>query len=124
MFHIKIKLKESPLQGIGLYADENIKQGQKIFSENPDLVLIFTSDQFSQLSEDSQQTVRHYGFFDKTKKLWHLSFEDIRFCNHEVNATMTLQNSSLVATRDIQQGEELTEDYSEFEDLRDELKEK
>ncbi len=122
MFHVKIKIKESHLHGLGLYADEDIKQHQKIFTESPNLALYFSAEQFLSLPENDKALVKHYGFFDIQKNQWHLSFEDIRFCNHSSNSSITLSNDSLIAKRDIHQGEELTQDYSEFEDLREELK--
>jgi len=57
--------------------------------------------------------------------MWHVDFDVSKFINHSNNATVTQDENHdeayLIATRDIQSGEELTQDYLEFEaqdDLR------
>src|SRR3989344_7284528 len=113
MFNVKVKIGLSSIHGFGLYAAESIRLGQKIYTPNDNLDLYLTNDEFSDLFENEQQTIKHYGFFDKKKQMWHLSFDDIRFCNHNSNGNMTLAGEVLVAKRDIKIGEELTQDYSE-----------
>ena len=122
MFHIKTKLGESSIHGIGLFTDEDISEGDVIYVANLSIDLILSDDKFLSLSNDEKETIQNYGYFDKTLKKWHLSFDDVRFCNHALNANMTLRNGKLIAKKDISKGEELTQNYSEFEDLRDELK--
>ncbi|OGJ16321.1 hypothetical protein A3K73_01900 [Candidatus Pacearchaeota archaeon RBG_13_36_9] len=121
MFYIKTKLKNSRLHGLGLFAGQNIKKGQKIYTGNEKLDLFLSEEEFSRLPIDEQNTIKHYGYFDKEKHKWHLAFDDIRFCNHSSDGNITLKEKSLVAKRDIKKGEELTQNYSEFEDLRKEL---
>lgn len=121
MFHVKTKLKESRIHGIGLFADQDIIKGSKIYSISEDLDLFLTDNALLDLSEDEIRTIKHYGYFDKEKSVWHLAFDDIRYCNHEKNANMILSTNCLIAKRDIKKGEELTQDYSEFEELRPEL---
>jgi len=50
IFHIKIKLDKSKINGIGLFADEDIKKGQIIYSINNKLDLLLTSEEFFHLS--------------------------------------------------------------------------
>ncbi len=118
MFYIKVDIGPSKLHRIGLFAQENVKKDQKIYSVNGNLDLFLTEKEFSKLSENEQHTIKHYGFFDKRKNAWHLSFDDIRFCNHDPDGNMTLSGTDLIAKRDIKSGEELTEDYAEFETPR------
>ena len=122
MFHIKTKLKISRLHGIGLFADENILKGQKVYTENPTLDLFLSDEELSKLPANEKAIIQHYGYFDRRKNKWHLSFDDIRFCNHSPDGNITLQNGVSVAKKDIKAGEELTQDYSEFEKLGDKLK--
>ena len=42
MFYIKYKIKKSNIHGLGLFADENISQGTKIYEENPLLDLLLS----------------------------------------------------------------------------------
>ncbi len=122
MFHLQTVLKPSPIHGIGLFADESAVKGERVYTSNNNLDLIVTPEQLSRLSEDVQRTIKHYGMLNRKEKCWCLAFDDIRFCNHSKNANLTLQEYALVATRDIQKGEELTHNYAEIEDLREELR--
>lgn len=116
MFTVKIKLKESPIHGIGLFADEDIPKGKIIYLANPKLNLLLTQEEFSKLSSNEKETIQHYGYYDKIKKKWHLSFDDIRFCNHSFESNLTKQNDKVITKRDIKKGDELTHNYKEFED--------
>ncbi len=122
MFHVKIELKKSKIHGIGLFAGQDISKGQKIYTGNENLDLFLSEEECSKLALDEQNTIKHYGYFDKAKSKWHLSFDDIRFCNHSSDGNITLKEKSLVAKRDIAKGEELTQDYREFEQLREKLR--
>ena len=62
MFHIKIKLDKSKISGIGLFADENIKKDQIIYSINNKIDLLLTIEEFFHLSKNEQNTIRHYGY--------------------------------------------------------------
>ncbi len=111
----------SEIHGLGLFADESIPKDSVVYSINESLDLIISLEKFNKLSENEQQTIKHYGYFDKQKKFWHLSFDDIRFCNHSFESNITLKNNDLISTKNIQKGDEITQNYKEFETLRKEL---
>lgn len=121
MFHKKVKVMPSKIQGLGLFADENIPKDSAVYTINESLDLIIPIQKFDILSKNEQQTIKHYGYFDKKKNAWHLSFDDIRFCNHSSKSNIVLKKDKLVSTKDIRKGEEITQDYEEFEILRKEL---
>ncbi|MDP3881956.1 MAG: SET domain-containing protein [Nanoarchaeota archaeon] len=122
MFHVKTSVKPSPIHGLGLFADQNIKKGEIIYEPDPALDLLLTQDEFNQLPPTERSHISHYGYFDKKLKKWHLAHDDIRFCNHKKASNLTLKDGKLIAKKDIKKGEELTQDYNEFEELRGELK--
>ncbi|HSW89314.1 MAG TPA: SET domain-containing protein [Patescibacteria group bacterium] len=119
MIHVKYKLDKSPLHGIGLFADQSIEKGQVVYTASPLLDLNISQKQFDSLLNEERQEIRWWGFFDKPSQLWHVDFDVSKFINHEENATLTQvlthTEAYLVATRDIQSGEELTQNYLEFE---------
>jgi len=122
MFYIRTSLKESPLHGIGLFSGENIAPWTKIYAPNPELDLFISPEKFLTLSNSDQETIQHYGYLDsKSGGGWHLAFDDIRFCNHSSRWNITLKQGILYANRAIKAGEELTQNYEEFESLRSEL---
>jgi len=119
MFHVKVKPGESKIHGIGLFADEDIDEESVVYSINEKLDLLLPEVDFLDLVEDERKTIKHYGYFDKTRGMWHLSFDDIRFCNHDSDGNLTLKSNELIAKRKIMQGDEITQNYGEFEKLRD-----
>lgn len=125
MIHIAYRLKASDLHGVGLFANENIKNGQLIYTASPLLDLNITQEQFDRLEQKEKDEVLWWGFFDQPSQLWHVDFDVSKFINHSPNATVTQDENHdeayLIAARDIQLGEELTQNYLEFEtqdDLR------
>jgi len=117
MKYKKISKRLSHINGIGLFTDENIEKGEKVLGSSPKLDLEVTQDRFDTLSENEKLTLKHYGYKAKDNK-WHLNFDDVRFLNHsdKPNITQSETNSSLlIARRGIEKGEELTQDYREFE---------
>lgn len=125
MIHVKYKLDASPLHGVGLFAAELILKGTLIYTASPELDVNITQENFEALDEKEKQEVRWWGFFDTASNKWHVDFDVTHFINHNDEGTVTQDTSQsdayLVAARDIEQGEELTQNYLEFEsedDLR------
>ena len=123
MIHIKYKLDKSPIHGIGIFADQDIKKGQLIFTAEPILDVNITEDQFSSLNDTEKKEITYWGYFDKITNRWHVDFDHIHFLNHSFspNTTQDLTSSEarLIASRDISSGEELTQNYLEFENEND-----
>jgi SET domain-containing protein len=123
MIHIAYALKTSNLHGVGLFADEDIKQGQLIYTASPLLDLNITQEQFDSLDQKEKDEILWWGFFDQPSQMWHVDFDVSKFINHSDHATVTQDENHdeayLVATRDIKSGEELTQNYLEFEAQED-----
>lgn len=83
--------------------------------------LYISDEELMKLDSDEIKTIKHYGFFDKEKKQWHYAFDDIRFCNHSSQGNIVLKDGSLNAINAIKKGEEITQNYSEFEKLREDI---
>lgn len=123
MIHIKYKLDKSPIHGIGIFADQNIKKGQLIFTAEPILDVNITDDQFSSLNDAEKKEIKYWGYFNKFTNKWHVDFDHIHFLNHSYSPNTTQNTTSseacLIASRDISLGEELTQNYLEFETEED-----
>lgn len=115
MFKIKYFINKSPLHGLGIFSNQEIKKGQIIYIHNDNLDLILTEKDFDSLDEEDKNIIFHYGYFDKRLCKWRLDHDDIRFCNHSKNPNITLSKGKIIAKRDIPVGEELLQDYCEFE---------
>lgn len=123
MIHITYKLKESGLHGIGLFTDQDISAGDLIYTASPLLDLNITQKQFDTLSKKEKSEILWWGFFDEPSQMWHVDFDVSKFINHSYNANLTQDDNHdeayLVATKDIKNGEELTQNYLEFESQED-----
>lgn len=123
MIHIKYKLDTSPRHGIGLFSDQDISNGELIYTPSPFLDVNLTQEQFDSLDEKEKQEMRWWGFFDEPSQKWHVDFDVTHFINHSYDGTVTQDpehtDAYLVATRDIKKGEELTQNYLEFETKED-----
>ncbi|MFA6476461.1 MAG: SET domain-containing protein [Candidatus Paceibacterota bacterium] len=114
MFIKKTYLDKSTIQGIGLFSDEDIKKGELVYKHSPKLQQVLTPEELNLLEKDEKKTFTHYGYLWEGK--WYLDFDDIRFLNHSDEPSLALTQEGIVATRDIVKGEELTQDYKDFED--------
>ena len=119
MIHIKYKLDKSEKHGVGLFSDENLKAGQLVYTASPVLDVDITQDQFDSLNDAEKREIEWWGFFDEPSQKWHVDFDVTKFINHSYNPTVTQdsehEEAYLMTTRDIKVGEELTQNYLEFE---------
>lgn len=123
MIHIKYKLDRSDKHGIGLFADEDLKAGQLVYTASPLLDVNITQEQFDSLNDREKEEFRWWGFFDEASQRWHVDFDVSKFINHSFDATVTQDknytDAYLITTRDVKKGEELTQNYLEFESEED-----
>jgi len=123
MIHVKYKLDTSDKHGIGLFADQEIKKGEVIYTASPVLDLNITQEEFDCLEDNEKQEILWWGFFDEPSQKWHVDFDVSKFINHSYEATVTqhseYQEAFLISVRDIKVGEELTQNYLEFESEED-----
>jgi len=123
MIHIKYKLDKSKFHGIGLFADQDVKKSDLIYSASPALDLNISQEKFDALTDNEKEEIKYWGFWIEADKVWHVDFDNSKFLNHshEGNVTQDFSHPDawLVAARDIQAGEELTQNYLEFETEED-----
>lgn len=125
MLHIKYKVDKSYKHGLGLIALQNIKIGDVIYTASPLLDLNLPYKEFDKLNDREKDEVKYWGFKIESEKIWHVDFDMSKFINHSFDANTTQdfthEEDYLVAIKDIKFGEELTQNYLEFE-TEDDLK--
>lgn len=123
MMHITYTILESDTHGVGVFVEENVPQGARIYTPSPLLDVDLTQEEFESLDQREQKEVQYYGYFHKPSVCWHVAYDAIRMMNHadgdHANTTQD-EDMVLVAKRDIQAGEELLQDYCELFDEDDE----
>ncbi len=122
MLLIKATVKPSKTHGLGLFADEDILKGARIWKFSPGLDLEILKTDFEKLSQAEKDIILFYGFLSKKTDCYHLSFDNVRFMNHAKEGNVVIDQTvddteyPLIARKDIQAGEELTQNYFEFDD--------
>jgi len=128
MLLVKTYLDKSKIHGIGLFSGQSIPKGKIVYKLSPKLDINLPAGKFNKLDCYSKKQIKHYGHVIKKGDRWCLAFDDIRFCNHNKNGNITTDKKSakyqLIAKTDIKKGDEITQDYAEFENLRKVLKNK
>jgi hypothetical protein len=116
MLLVKTKIKQSKIEGIGLFADELIKSGTKVWGFEPKLDIVLSKEEIGKLSSAAQEQFYRYAYLDKVRNKYLLCGDDARFFNHsdKPNCDETKENDSTFALRNIDVGEELTINYGEF----------
>ena len=117
MIRINYKIKTSNTHGIGLFADQDISQGDLIYTPTPLLDVDLTQEEFETLTPQEQKELKYYGYFNKKTFRWHVAYDAIRVLNHSSKGIANVtQDEDMVMTalRDISQGEEILQDYIEI----------
>ncbi len=122
MMLVKTRLGLSSIHGIGLFADEDIPKGTRVWEFTPGFDQAIPREQIDRVPEASRSDFLKYSYTSKKNGHYYiLCCDDARFFNHsdEPNvvgfSTGNGDEDLDVASRDIQRGEELTCDYRSFE---------
>ncbi|MDD5430743.1 MAG: SET domain-containing protein [Candidatus Pacebacteria bacterium] len=120
---VKTKLGPSEIEGIGLFADQDIKKGDVVWKEDDGLsYLVFTEEQWRKMekefSPETFRQIKRYSFKYKATGNYELLLDDTRHMNHSDNSnTIVLGENGEgddIAARDIKKGEEITCNYKSF----------
>ena len=117
MLLIKTKIGPSPIHGIGLFSDEFVPRGTLLWRFTPCFDLKFTREQILDFPEILQIYLYRHSWKSKDTSLYIFSSDDAKYFNHSLAPnTISLHRDDeeeviTIATRDIQIGEELTDNY-------------
>lgn len=106
-------IKPSPIHGVGVFAVQDIKKGQKVYIRWQPMGLLQTT--LSKLKPEVRKIIEQrwppvkdgYPFIHPHEDANHISF-----MNHQLDCNYDDKND--VALRDIRAGEEITEDYGKY----------
>lgn len=108
MFH----LLSSKINGKGVYASKNIKEGELIYFRPVQEMVLKTRKEIENLSPAAKQHFIRYSY-QIGDDLWALSEDNSDYWNHSCSPNCYFGDESTIrALKDIQEGEELTIDYA------------
>lgn len=116
MLLVKTTLKPSGVHGLGVFAAEFIPAGTRVWEYREGFDRRVSTDFVDALPSIAARAIRHYSAY------WGggfvISADDARFLNHSEtpNLRTYAEPDADVALRDIYPGEELLEDYREFDE--------
>jgi uncharacterized protein len=121
MLFVKTKVLPSKIQGLGLFADEFIPKGTIIWKFTQGFDLKFTKTQIQKFPKPVQKYLETYDWLSKKSGKYCFSSDNGKYFNHSKtpNCLSAYYNNEeeviTKAIKDIQKGEEITDDYSTFE---------
>jgi len=121
MLFVKTKVCPSKIHGLGLFADEFIPKGTIIWKFSQGFDLKFTKREIKKFPKQIQEYLEVYCWLSKKGDKYCFSSDNGKYFNHSKNPNSLsayYEDEEEVVTkaiRDIQKGEEITDDYSTFE---------
>lgn len=121
MLLIETCLASSPIAGIGLFAAQPVSKGEKLWQFVPGFDALMTPEFVKTLPDLTQRYIRDNASLIPKLGQYLLCSDNDRFCNHSNDPNRKFvfidpENIYEIATRDILPGDELTNDYSQFDD--------
>ena len=115
MLKVKTKVLPSKIEGLGLFADQFIPKGTVIWEYDPAFDERIHKEVLNNVPEAYKDFFTTYAYREGDEYI--LCVDNARFINHSIDANVidTIKTKT-IAARDIAAGEEITSDYSSFDD--------
>jgi SET domain-containing protein len=121
MLLVKTRIGFSQINGLGLFAAEFIPKGTPVWKMVRWFDLILTKEQMDKLSDPAREQFLRCGHLDMYTGEYVLCADEARYLNHSETPNIRCSDSSDgnedldVAIRDIEEGEEITINYKEYD---------
>lgn len=130
MLVVKTVVKQSTIAGVGLFADQDIKRGDIVWQYTPESCATFTQEQFQVFINSFQKTESQiiqyyltYTYYQSFMNSLIFCLDNGRFVNHSGEPNLATPSylpremawQYSVALRDVEKGEELTENYNTYD---------
>jgi len=121
MLLIDTILKETKNKGIGIFTNQDILKGDKIWYHDDFLVKTFSKEDINKLDDITKLFIEKYAW-SEDNETYYMSLDNERFINHSFEPNIKEDGKYMIAIRDIKSGEELLCDYTIFDlDSRNDL---
>ena len=113
MLLVKTYLDKSPIHGLGVFAGEFIRKGTKIWRFVEGFDRAYTPKQFAKLPKPARDFLKNYGYRVDGEIIF--TVDNDHHMNHSDKPNTYLKSGYAIASRNIRKGEEITNDYREFD---------
>jgi SET domain-containing protein len=121
MLYVKTRIGPSKIHGIGLFAAQKIPKGTDIWKFTPGFDLRLAERNTKKLSQQAREYLEFYAYRSKKSQMWVLPMDNGKYFNHsDTPNTLSSYHDDqeeviTKAIKDIESGEEMTDDYHSFE---------
>ena len=113
MFLIDTYLDKSKIQGVGVFAKENIKKGQLIKEVRPDFEIEFNKDNLPKMPLALAKLIDTHAYERELgSKILVMGIDNEKYLNHSNDPNV---NDNGIALKNIKIGDEITVDYKDFD---------
>jgi SET domain-containing protein len=117
MFLIDTYLDKSKIQGVGVFAKENVKKGEKIKEVRIEFEIEFDKENLPRMPLALSRMLDNYAYErEKGSKIVVLGIDNEKYLNHSDDPSV---NDDGIALKDIKIGDEITINYRDFDDSID-----
>ena len=112
---VRTYLEKSPIHGFGVFAAEPVAKGAVVWEFHPVFDIRITEEEFEKLPDASRREIEPHCYQPEPGGEIYYESTMGKYMNHSREPNVDFSEVGVgVATRDIQQGEELTCDYRHF----------
>lgn len=113
MLLVKTYVDKSSIHGLGVFAAEFIPKGTKIWRYVEGFDRCWTLKQFRKLPKPARDFLKDYGYRVDGEIIF--TVDNDHYINHSDKPNTYLHNGYAIAARNIRKGQEITNDYREFD---------
>lgn len=120
MLQVDTYIDHSKIDGYGIFANQDIKANQIIWTLDEDTDIVLSINQINKLTlvfgDDWKKTFMKYSYHENNN-FYVLHTENIRYMNHSDKPNCGGNNiNNMIALKNISKGEELTENYNIYKE--------
>lgn len=113
MLLVKTYLDKSAIHGLGVFAGQFIRKGTKIWRFVEGFDRCYSPKEFARLPKPARDFIKFHGYRVDGEILFTVDHD--RHMNHADEPNTYLKSGYAIAKRNIRKGEEITNDYREFD---------
>lgn len=104
-------IAQSDIHGMGVFCAVDLRLGDLVWRYDPQRDLVITIDDFRSLTSQRKKDVINHAQWYPDQKHFVLGCDGDYFMNHADNPTLCDHGNTMMATRNLKKGTELTCDY-------------
>jgi SET domain-containing protein len=114
MLLIDTYLDKSNIQGVGVFAKENAKKGEKIKEVRPEFEIEFNSENLPRMPLALAKFIYTHSYERELgSKMFVMGIDNEKYLNHSTDPSV---DDNGIALKNIKIGDEITIDYRDFDD--------